>query len=69
MPEEGLSRHDDLAKSTPMYHLGIKEEMDRRFSPSWHCVVGKGFSSAVTYKNRHFLFIYIMNKAIMIFKH
>ena len=43
--------------------------MDRTFGPPWHCVVGKGFGSAVTYLNRHFLFLYIANKAILIFKY
>lgn len=43
--------------------------MDRKFGPSWHCIVGKGFGSSVTYMNNNFLFLYICNKAIMIFRH
>jgi hypothetical protein len=48
--------------------LEIKTFMDRNFGPPWHCVVGKGFGSGVTYLNKHFLFLYIANKAVMIFK-
>lgn len=43
--------------------------MDRTFGPPWHCVVGKGFGSAVGYLNRHYIFLYIANKAILIFKY
>ncbi len=24
----------------------VKEQMDRKFGPSWHCVMGEGFGSA-----------------------
>ena len=43
--------------------------MDKLYGPPWHCIVGKGFGSGVTYKNNHFLYMYISNKAIMIYKH
>ena len=26
----------------------IKEQMDRQFGPSWHCIIGEGFSFEVT---------------------
>lgn len=47
----------------------VKLYMDKAFGPAWHVCVGKDFGSSVTYKNRHFLYIYVANKAIMIFKH
>ena len=43
--------------------------MDNLYGPPWHCIVGKGFGSGVTFKNNHFLYLYICNKAIMLFKH
>ncbi len=43
--------------------------MDKTFGPAWHCCVGKDFGSAVTYKNKHFIYFYVANKAVMIFKH
>jgi hypothetical protein len=48
---------------------GIKTFMDRTFGPAWHCIVGKGFGSAVSYLNKHFIFLYIANKAILLFKY
>lgn len=50
-------------------YIGVKTFMDKTFEPAWHCIVGKGFGSAVTYVNRHLLFLYIANKAILIFKY
>lgn len=51
------------------FYSGIKTFMDKTFEPAWYCIVGKGFGSAVTYVNRHLLFLYIANKAILIFKY
>ena len=34
----------------------IKKEMDKRFGPTWHCVVGRNFGSYVTHETRHFLY-------------
>lgn len=47
----------------------IKMHMDKLYGPPWHCIVGKGYGSAVTFKNKHFAYLYIANKAIMIYKH
>jgi hypothetical protein len=69
LQENSIEQHDFLAESTPPLIIEIKSFMDRTFGPPWHCVVGKGFGSAVTYVNRHFLFLYIANKAILIFKY
>lgn len=46
----------------------IKNELDTRWNPYWHVIVGKSFGSHVTHENRTFVFFYIGNKAIMIFK-
>ena len=27
----------------------VKEQMDRKFGPSWHCVIGEGFGSQPTH--------------------
>ena len=43
--------------------------MDKLYGPPWQCIVGKGYGSAVTYNNKHFVYLYISNKAIMIFRH
>jgi dynein light chain LC8-type len=62
LTEEKVNDYDKIAEN-------IKKYMDQHFGPPWHCAVGKDFGSNVTYKNRHFLYLYVANKAIMIYKH
>ncbi|KAF8354415.1 hypothetical protein PRIPAC_96038 [Pristionchus pacificus] len=46
----------------------IKEEFDKRYLPSWHCVVGRNFGSYVTHETNHFIYFYIQHVAVMLFK-
>ncbi|KAL6722764.1 hypothetical protein Aduo_017855 [Ancylostoma duodenale] len=46
----------------------IKVEFDRKFFPSWHCVVGRNFGSYVTHETNHFIYFYVQHIAIMLFK-
>lgn len=46
----------------------VKKEFDRLYGPSWHCIVGKAFGSFVTHEANCFIFFYLDNWAIMLFK-
>ncbi|NXK56687.1 DYL1 protein, partial [Chauna torquata] len=46
----------------------IKREFDRKYNPTWHCVVGRSFSSCVTHETNHFIFLYLGHVAILLFK-
>ena len=59
----------------------IKKEFDRkyavyqssfhqilRYSPTWHCVVGRNFGSYVTHESKHFIYFYLGQVAILLFK-
>jgi len=46
----------------------IKKEFDKRYSPTWHVVVGKNFGSYVTHETKHFIYFYIGSLAILIWK-
>ncbi|CAI2384638.1 unnamed protein product [Moneuplotes crassus] len=48
------------------YH--IKKYFDENYSPNWHCVVGKSFASYVTYSSKHYIFFYIGQLAILLYK-
>jgi dynein light chain LC8-type len=37
-------------------------------SPSWHCIVGKSFTSVVTYESRHYIHFDIDDKSVILFK-
>ena len=51
----------------------LKADLDLKFpNPegpgTWHVVVGKHFGSFVTHETRGFLYFYVYDKAVMIFK-
>mmetsp|Transcript_15722 Transcript_15722/g.17028 ORF Transcript_15722/g.17028 Transcript_15722/m.17028 type:complete len:103 (+) Transcript_15722:139-447(+) len=46
----------------------IKNEFDQRWSPYWHCVIGRNFGSFVTHETKNFVFFYLGDKAVMLFK-
>mmetsp|Transcript_46787 Transcript_46787/g.77689 ORF Transcript_46787/g.77689 Transcript_46787/m.77689 type:complete len:93 (-) Transcript_46787:539-817(-) len=46
----------------------IKKEFDKNHTPTWHCVVGRNFGSYVTHETKHFIYFYIGQVAILLFK-
>lgn len=46
----------------------IKKEFDKRYNPTWHCVVGRNFGSYVTHETKHFMYFYLGQVAILLFK-
>ncbi|XP_027339108.1 dynein light chain 2, cytoplasmic-like [Abrus precatorius] len=46
----------------------IKKEFDKRHGPTWHCIVGRNFGSYVTHETDHFVYFYLDQKAVLLFK-
>ena len=46
----------------------IKKFFDQTYGPNWHCCVGKHFASYVTYQSKHYIFFYIGQMAILLYK-
>jgi dynein light chain LC8-type len=46
----------------------IKREFDSRWSPHWHVIIGRNFGSFVTHETKSFLFYYVGDKAVMLYK-
>jgi dynein light chain LC8-type len=46
----------------------IKGEFDQRWGPHWHCIVGRNFGSFVTHETKKFIYFYLGDKAVMLFK-
>ncbi|NXA53591.1 DYL1 protein, partial [Nothocercus julius] len=46
----------------------IKREFDKKYHPTWHCVVGRNFCSHVTHESKHFIYFYLGHVAILLFK-
>ncbi|CAJ0561826.1 unnamed protein product, partial [Mesorhabditis spiculigera] len=45
-----------------------KEELDKRFGPTWHVIVGKSFGSRVSYEMNNFLLVKCNRVNVMLFK-
>ncbi|KAH8851647.1 Dynein light chain isoform 2 [Schistosoma japonicum] len=46
----------------------IKKEFDRKYSPTWHCIVGRHFGSYVTHETHNFIYFYLDDRAFLLFK-
>lgn len=46
----------------------IKKEFDRKHNPTWHCIVGRNFGSYVTHETKCFIYMYLGQVAILLFK-
>jgi len=46
----------------------IKKEFDKRYSPTWHCIVGRNYGSFVTYEARYYVYYQLGEVAILLFK-
>ena len=46
----------------------IKKEFDKKYNPTWHCIVGRNFGSYITHETKHFLYFYLGQVAILLFK-
>ncbi|KAF8571434.1 hypothetical protein P879_02505 [Paragonimus westermani] len=46
----------------------IKKEFDKLHNPTWHCVVGRNFGSYVTHETKHFIYLYVGQVAVLLFK-
>mmetsp|Transcript_13430 Transcript_13430/g.22921 ORF Transcript_13430/g.22921 Transcript_13430/m.22921 type:complete len:97 (-) Transcript_13430:349-639(-) len=46
----------------------IKKEFDKLYGPNWHCVVGKSFGSYCTHESGNFIYFYLQNLAVLLFK-
>ena len=57
----------------------IKKEFDKKFNPTWygdqlcaqsrrHCIVGRNFGSYVTHETKNFIYFYLGQVAVLLFK-
>ena len=46
----------------------IKKEFDKKYNPTWHCIVGRNFGSFVTHESKHFIYFYIGQVAVLLFR-
>ena len=50
------AHHDNDTQDVAAY---IKKEFDKKYNPTWHCIVGRNFGSYVTHETKHFIYFYL----------
>jgi len=46
----------------------IIKEFDKKYNPTWQCIVGRDFGSCMTHENQHFIYFCLGQEAIILFK-
>lgn len=46
----------------------IKQTFDKKYQPMWHCIVGRNFGSYVTHETKHFIYFYLGQTAVLLFR-
>ncbi|XP_016054938.1 PREDICTED: dynein light chain 1, cytoplasmic-like [Miniopterus natalensis] len=46
----------------------IKKDFDKRYNRTWHSIMGENFSSCMTHETKHFIYCYLGQVAILMFK-
>lgn len=46
----------------------LRKLFDKKYSPTWHCIIGKRFGSYVTHETGNFIYFYLGQTAFLLFK-
>mmetsp|Transcript_24141 Transcript_24141/g.51262 ORF Transcript_24141/g.51262 Transcript_24141/m.51262 type:complete len:81 (+) Transcript_24141:80-322(+) len=46
----------------------LRRSSTKKYNPTWHCIVGRNFGSYVTHETKHFIYFYLGQVAILLFK-
>ncbi|KAK0403464.1 hypothetical protein QR680_016934 [Steinernema hermaphroditum] len=46
----------------------LKRKFDDAFGPTWHCIVGNNFGTFISHRQNHFLYFYVDNMGVLLFK-
>jgi len=68
LPHYSCSRNARKHKPRQDIAAYIKKEFDKKYNPTWHCIVGRNFGSYVTHETKHFIYFYLGQVAILLFK-
>ncbi|KAA0192654.1 Cytoplasmic dynein light chain [Fasciolopsis buskii] len=46
----------------------IREEFEKLYNESWHCIVGRSFGGSIRHESEHFIYFYLRSKAFMLYR-
>ena len=65
---QALEECEDWEKQGESVVEAVKKKFDAQWGPHWHVIIGKNFGSFVTHETERFLYFYVGDKAVMVFK-
>jgi len=66
--EEVSKRAIDYCNTDKEIATFIKDDFRSRYHGTWHCIVGRNFGSFVTFERSYYIYLYIGQLAILLFK-
>lgn len=58
----------EVKMRTCLFDVFSPLQFDKKYNPTWHCIVGRSFGSYVTHETKHFIYFYLGQIAILLFK-
>lgn len=46
----------------------VKKDFDKKYNPTWHCIVGKNFGSYVNYETQGLIYLFVGQVAILLYR-
>lgn len=65
---ESLDDAFDICNTEKEIATFMKNRMVEKYKGTWNCVVGRNFGSFVTYETRNYIYLYVGQTAILLFK-
>nr|7K58_H Chain H, Dynein light chain [Tetrahymena thermophila]7K5B_H Chain H, Dynein light chain [Tetrahymena thermophila] len=66
--EEVAKKAIDYCNTDKEIATFIKDDFRSRYHGTWHCIVGRNFGSFVTFERSYYIYLYVGQLAILLFK-
>lgn len=62
--QKAISQHQ-MERDIASY---VKKEFERRYTPTWQCIVGRNFGADVVHENKNLIYFYVGQVSILLWK-
>merc|ERR1711977_568167 len=65
---KAVIKNADMAEDMQQDAIDCATQALEKYNPTWHAIVGRNFGSYVTHETKHFIYFYLGQVAILLFK-
>ena len=65
---KAVVKNADMTEDMQQDAIDIATQALEKYNPTFHCIVGRNFGSYVTHETKHFIYFYLGQVAILLFK-